>query len=63
MEKCPKCGKRFPTKIEESALNKSRASAPDDWEKRLTTISKKICTCPQRLTSVCSSSEHPPDLQ
>jgi len=42
---CPQCGKRFPSKIEESAMRKTRAKDPDGWEKLRTKISHKVCTC------------------
>jgi hypothetical protein len=42
---CPRCGKRFPSKIEESAMKKIRAKAPEEWEKLRGEISYKVCTC------------------
>jgi hypothetical protein len=42
---CPQCGKRFPSKIEESALRKTRARDPGAWDKLRRKISHKVCTC------------------
>ena len=42
---CPQCGKRFPSKIEESGMRKTRAKDPDGWEELRTKISHKVCTC------------------
>jgi hypothetical protein len=44
---CPRCGKRFPSKVEESAMRKTRAKNPDEWEKLRKKISNKVCTCPE----------------
>lgn len=64
MEKCPKCGKRFPSKTEESAMKKkARAVDPEEWEKLRKKISNRVCTCPNPVGSVCTSSEQPPDLR
>jgi hypothetical protein len=44
-QNCPRCGKRFPSKTEESDMKKTRAKAPDEWEKLRMRISYKVCTC------------------
>jgi len=44
-QNCPRCGQRFPSKIEESAMRKTRAKDPDEWEKLRREISSKVCTC------------------
>jgi hypothetical protein len=44
-QNCPQCGQRFPSKIEESAMRKTRAKGPDEWEKVRQKISYKVCTC------------------
>jgi len=44
-QNCPRCGKRFPSKIEESAMRKTRAKDADEWEKLRGKISYKVCTC------------------
>lgn len=44
-QNCPRCGKRFAAKIEESAMRKTRARAPAEWEKLREKISCKVCTC------------------
>ena len=62
MEKCPKCGKRFPSKIEESALNKLRVKNPDEYEKLAKVAGTKICVCLHRMTGAIASSEQPPGL-
>ena len=45
-QNCPQCGQRFPSKIEESAMRKTRAKDPDEWDKLRQKISYKVCTCP-----------------
>ncbi len=42
---CPRCGKRFPSKIEESAMRKTRAKNSDEWKRLRNKISYKVCTC------------------
>jgi hypothetical protein len=42
---CPSCGKRFPSKTEESAMKKTRAKDPSEWEKLCNKIRHKVCTC------------------
>jgi hypothetical protein len=44
-QNCPQCGQRFPSKIEDSAMRKTRAKDPDEWEKLRQKISYKVCTC------------------
>jgi len=44
-QNCPQCGQRFPSKLEESAMRKTRAKDPDEWEKLRQKISYKVCTC------------------
>src|SRR6266852_1423534 len=44
-QNCPQCGQRFPSKIEESAMRKTRAKDADEWEKLREKISYKVCTC------------------
>ena len=44
-QNCPRCGKRFPSKTEESAMRKTRAKAQDEWEKLREKIRYKVCTC------------------
>jgi hypothetical protein len=63
MDKCHKCGKRFPNKTEQSAINKTRDANPEEWEKQRAKLSKKVCVCPEPVGTVCSSSQQPPDLQ
>ncbi len=62
MEKCSKCGMRFPSKTEESAFQKTRAANPEEWEKLRKKI-KKVCTCPEGTSNAFTSSVQPPDLQ
>ena len=44
-QNCPQCVQRFPSKIGESAMRKTRAKDPDKWEKLRQKISYKVCTC------------------
>ena len=44
-QNCPQCGQRFPSKIEESAMRKTRAKDPDEWEKLRQKINYKVFTC------------------
>ena len=44
-QNCPRCSQRFPSKIEESAMRKTRAKDPDEWENLRREISTKVCTC------------------
>jgi len=50
-QNCPQCGQRFPSKIEESAMMKTRAKDPDEWEKLRQKISYKVCTCLDRMST------------
>lgn len=44
-QSCPQCGQRFPSEVEESAMRKTRAKDPDEWENLRQKISCKVCTC------------------
>ena len=44
-QNCPRCGQRFPSKIEESAMRKTCARTPAEWEKLREKISCRVCTC------------------
>jgi hypothetical protein len=40
---CLRCGQRFPSEIEESAMRKTRAKDPDEWERLRQKISCWVC--------------------
>ena len=42
---CPRCGKRSPSRIEESSMRRTRAKAPGEWDQLRGKISHKVCTC------------------
>ena len=44
-QKLPRYGQRFPSKMEECAMRKTRAKDPDQWEKLRKKISCKVYTC------------------
>ena len=63
METCPKCSKRFPSPIEDSAIRKKREADPEEWEKMSKLIGRRVCICPPANGSSFTSSTPPPDLQ
>jgi hypothetical protein len=64
METCHRCGKRFASEIEQSAIQKKHRNAdPAEWEALIKKISRKICVCPERPANAFTSSQQPPDLQ
>jgi hypothetical protein len=42
---CPRCGKRFPSKTEESAMRKIRNANRGAWERIREKASRKVCMC------------------
>ncbi len=53
-QNCPRCGRRIPSQIEESAMRKTRAKAPNEWEKLRKRISSKVCTCLEPTWAIAS---------
>jgi hypothetical protein len=63
MDTCRRCGKRFPNKVEQNALQKTRTNAPDEYEALVKKVGKKVCVCPPRASNAFTSAEQPRDLQ